>query len=102
MGPVLFREEDMSAHKKLEPIPGGRWAIGRTGVSGLFVSLIEDTAVLGEHEIREVMMTLRLPYTYDIIDYYFPENEEEERCPTFEFMSLWYDLSPSVDGKDRV
>jgi hypothetical protein len=89
---------------KLRPIPGGRWAIGRECFNGYFIGLIENTAIDHEFETELVLQTLGLAYTEEMLDLYFPQNRESQRCPTFALMSLWYDLSPAnvADSANRV
>lgn len=94
----------MSTYMKLKQTPGARWAIARTAITGEFVALIESTPVAGDEEMFLALLTLDLPVTPPVVEHFFPKNWEGKRCPTFELMSLWYDLAPATvaDGKDKV
>lgn len=94
----------MSKNVKLQPVPKGRWAIGRIAITGELISLIEGYPVIGEEEILVAFLTLGIKDSEEARRRFFPKNVKGESCPTFELISMWYDLKPAsiADTKDKV
>ncbi len=87
--------------EKRKPVKGARWSIS-CKIGNEWVGLIERTKAKNS-EITKTMRALEL--SPETIDYYFPTNKREERCPTFELMRLFhYKLSsrPQVSHAGEV
>ena len=82
-------------HPKGEPLPRifeGRWAISRK-LKDILVALVEGYKIFDEEYPTLVLEALKIPVNDANLDIYFPRNKAHERCPTFELMDRFFQLS---------
>jgi len=78
----------------LTPMHNTRWVISRW-IEGRWILLVQDSYLDNPADAEAVLRALNIPPTEWNLNFYFPKEEGQGRCPTLDLLELCNVLDPT-------